>query len=115
MAGANPALTKTAGDRGGSPPTGVTPGLVPVVADGIDHAAVGLEELVRDLEHREEYTALGRPCGVAAALLTPDEFADAAFQSLRRAFLVDQTALEHVGLLDIDVLVVRQHRPRRKP
>lgn len=32
-----------------------------------------------------------------------------------RAFLVDQAALEHIGLLDVDVLVVGQHRTRFKP
>src|SRR5216684_3130171 len=48
---------------------GVTPGLVPVLAGGIDDAAVGLEELVGDLEDREHQPALGTPCDVAAARL----------------------------------------------
>src|SRR5437879_2855323 len=52
---------------------------------------------------------------LAAALLAPDEFAGLAFDALGRAFLVDEGTLEHVGLLDIDVLVIRQHRARRKP
>ena len=34
--------------------------------------------------------------------------------ALGRAFLVDQPAFQHVGLLDVDVLMVRQHRARRK-
>src|SRR6202162_5641859 len=93
----------------------VTPGLVPVLARGIDDAAVGLEELVGDLEDREHQSALRTPCDVAAALLAPDEFAGLALDALGRAFLVDQAALENVGLFDVDVLVVGQHRARCKP
>ena len=33
----------------------------------------------------------------------------------RRAFLIDELAFEHVGLLDLDVLVVGQHGAGRKP
>src|SRR3977135_1049348 len=94
---------------------GVTPGLVPILARGIDDAAVGLEELVGDLEDREHQSALRTPRDVPAALVAPDEFAGLAFDALRRAFLVDEAALENVGLLDMDVLVVRQHRTRREP
>src|SRR5216684_2359010 len=54
---------------------GVPPGLVPVLARGIDDAAVGLEELVGDLEDRKHQPALGTPRDVAAAWLAPDEFA----------------------------------------
>src|SRR5258705_6155139 len=52
----------------------MSPGLVPVLARGIDDAAVGLEELVGDLEDREHQPALRTPCDVAAALFAPDEF-----------------------------------------
>src|SRR4030088_832297 len=69
---------------------GVAPGLVPVLARGIDDATVGLEELVGDLEDRQHQPALGTPGDVAAALLAPDEFAGLAFDALRRAFLVDK-------------------------
>src|SRR6202051_609788 len=93
---------------------GVTPGLVPVLARGVDDAAVGLEELVGDLEDRKHQPALWTPGDVAAALLPPDEFTGLAFDALRRPFLVDQAALEHIGLLDMDVLVVRQHGAWRK-
>src|SRR3954453_7876981 len=85
---------------------GVTPGLVPVLARGIDDATVGLEELVGELEDREHQPPLGAPCDVPAALLAPDEFASFALDALRRSFLVDQAALEDVGLLDVDVLVI---------
>src|ERR1700688_4273343 len=94
---------------------GVTPGLLPVLARGIDGAAVGLEELVGDLEDREHQPALRAPRDVAAALLAPDEFAGPGLDALRRALLVDQAAFKNVGLLDIDVLVVGQYRARRKP
>src|ERR1700694_5199538 len=93
-----------------SAPGGVTPGLVPVLARGIDDTAVGLEELVGDLEDREHQPALGTPCDVAAARLAPDEFAGPGLDALGRTFFVDQMALDNVGLLDIDMLVVGQHR-----
>jgi hypothetical protein len=51
---------------------------------------------------------------VAAALFAPDEFAGLAFDALGRTFLVDERTFEHIGLLDIDVLVVGQYRARRK-
>src|SRR5216684_4498851 len=91
------------------------PGLVPVLARGIDDAAVGLEELVGNLEDREHQPALGTPRDVAAAWLAPDEFAGLGLDALCRAFLVDEVALQNVGLLDMDVLVVGQHRARLKP
>src|SRR5690242_3862124 len=90
----------------GSALAGVAPGFVPVLAGGVDDAAVGLEELVGDLEDREHQPAFGTPCDVAAALFAPDEFAGLAFDALCRAFLVDEAAFEHVGLLDVDMLVV---------
>src|SRR6266568_6530534 len=94
---------------------GMPPGFVPVLARGIDDAAVGLEELVGDLEDREHQPALRTPCDVAAALFAPDEFAGLGLDSLRRAFLVDEAALKNVGLLDVDMFVVGQHRARREP
>src|SRR5438093_6482210 len=90
------------------------PGRVPILARGIDDAAVGLEELVRHLEDREHQPAFGTPGDMAAALLAPDEFAGLAFDALRRPLLVDERAFEHVGLFDVDVLVVGQHRARRE-
>src|SRR3954453_14380810 len=83
---------------------GVAPGFVPVLARGVDDAAVGLEELVGDLEDREHQPALRAPCDMAAALFAPDEFAGLAFDALCRAFLVDEAAFEHVSLFDMDVL-----------
>src|SRR5687768_4173435 len=86
--------------------SGVPLGRVPILAGGVADATVGFEELVRDLEDREHQPALRTPGDMAAALLAPDEFAGLAFDALRRAFLVDKRAFEHVGLLDIDVLVI---------
>src|SRR5262249_55789381 len=51
---------------------------------------------------------------VAAAGLAPDELALSDLEALDRALLVDQPAFEHVGLLDLDVLVVGQHAARGK-
>ena len=81
---------------------------------GPNDAAVGFEELVGDLEDCEHQAALGTPGDMAAAGLAPDEFAGLAFDALCGAFLVDQRALEHIGLFDIDMLMVGQHRARRK-
>src|SRR5260370_5109081 len=50
---------------------GVSPGLVPVLARGIDDAAIGLEELVGDLEDREHKPALRTPSDAAAPRLPP--------------------------------------------
>src|SRR5258708_36102255 len=77
-----------------SAPGGVTPGLVPVLARGIDDAAVGLEELVGDLEDREHQPTFRTPCDVAAARLAPDEFARPGLDALRRALLFDNAAVE---------------------
>src|SRR5258706_2249574 len=89
----------------------VAPGLLPVAAEEVRDAAVALEELVRHLEHGEENAALGpRPGFVPAAGRAPDELAGLAL-----AFRADQAALEHIGLLDLDVLMVRQVRARRHP
>src|SRR2546430_13401530 len=80
---------------------GMSPGFVPILARGVDDAAVGLKELVRHLEDREHQPAFGTPGDMAATLLPPDEFAGLAFYALRRTFLVDERAFQHVGLLDI--------------
>src|SRR5262252_2452687 len=87
---------------------GVAPGLVPILAIGIDDAAISLEELVRDLEDREHQAAFRTPGDVAAVRLAPDELTGLAYDALGRTFLVDQRAFKHIGLLDIDMLVVRQ-------
>src|SRR5689334_18085595 len=91
---------------------GVTPGLIPVLAIGVDHAAVSLEELVRHLEDRKHQAALRTPGDMAAVRLAPYELAGLAFDTLRRPFLVDERALQHIGLLDIDVLMIWQHGAR---
>src|SRR5881398_1499260 len=78
-----------------SPLARMSPGLVPVLARGIDDAAVGLEELVGHLEDREHQPAFWTPGDMAAALLAPDEFAGLAFDALRRPLLVDERAFEH--------------------
>jgi hypothetical protein len=44
---------------------------------------------------------------MAAAGLAPDELAGTDGKPLRRAFLVDELTLKNIGLLDLDVLVVR--------
>src|SRR5580704_13681261 len=84
---------------------GMAPSLVPVLTGGVDDAAVGLEEFVRDLEDRQHQPALRTPGDMAAVRLAPDELAGLAFDAFRRAFLVDQRALKHIGLLDVDVLM----------
>src|SRR5439155_483666 len=82
------------------------PGLLSVLAEEIGLAPVGLIELVRDLEHGEHQAALRPGPGlVPAAGGAPDEFA-----GLAHAFAADQAALEHVGLLDPHMLVVRPPR-----
>src|SRR5882757_2043678 len=90
------------------------PGLIPILARGVDHAAVGLEELVRHLEDRKHQAALRTPGDMAAAGLAPDEFAGAATHARGRALLVDQRPFEHKRLLDIGVFMIGQHRARRK-
>src|SRR4051794_32377 len=62
---ANRRNCSSAGD--GSSVLGVTPGLVPILAGGIDDPAIGLEELIGDLEHREYQRAIRTPGGMAAA------------------------------------------------
>src|SRR5882724_1830673 len=93
----------------------MSPGLVPVLACGIDDAPVSLEELVGHLEDRKDQRAAWAPRDMAAARLAPDELARAAFHVFRRTFLVDQASLEHIALFDVDMLVVRQHRARLEP
>src|SRR5216684_5143161 len=90
------------------------PNLGPIVAGDISHAAVALEELVGDLEDREHEAALRAPSRVAAAGGTPDEIALGYCEAGVRTFAVHQLAFEHVGLLDLDVLMVGQHRAGRK-
>ena len=81
------------------------PGLFPVLARGIDDAAVGFEELVGDLEDREHQPALGTPGNVAAALFAPDKFAGLALDALGRAFLVDKAALKDIGANRISAVI----------
>src|SRR5262245_8199722 len=85
------------------------PYLVPVAPEEIGDAAVLLEELIRDLEHREEQATLrAGPCLMPAARGTPHELPCVAL-----TFGADQAAFEHVGLLDSHVLVVGKARARR--
>jgi len=67
--------------------------------------------------------SISPPSGVHATLagagFAPDEFAGADSQIFCRAFLVDELALEHISLLDPDVLMVgkrgagaQPHQPR---
>src|SRR6267378_264121 len=90
------------------------PNLGPIAAGDISHAAVALEELVGYLEDREHEAALRAPSRVAAAGGTPDEVALGYRETGVRTFPVHQLAFEHVGLLDLDVLMVGQHRAGRK-
>src|SRR5690242_4371295 len=92
----------------------VAPGLVPILAGCIDDPPVGLEKFVGDLKNREHQPAFRTPGDVTATGLTPDELAGSRLDPFRWTFLVDQMAFEDIGLLDIDVLVVRQHRARCK-
>src|SRR5258708_11986468 len=106
-------------EKGGSEqvslPGCMTPGLVPILARGIDDAAVGLEELVGDLEDCEHQPALRTPCDVAAALLAPDEFAGLALDTPSLAFLFDHAPLELAGILDVNIPLVQHHPARLKP
>ena len=54
-----------------------SPHALPVLAIGIGDAAVALEELVWELEHREHHAALGRPGDVPAPRRAPHELAGA--------------------------------------
>src|SRR6202453_2227089 len=92
----------------------VAPKLVPGFAGKIRNAPVLLEEFVRHLEHCQHQAALGRAGNMAAGGFAPDEFTGADTEPFRWTFLIDQPALEHVSLLDLDVFVVRQHRARRE-
>src|SRR5258708_22520097 len=93
------------------PPENAAPGLFPIVAEKIDDAPVGLEELVRRLEHGEHQPALrARPGLVAAARRAPDAVARPAF-----ALAPDQAAFAPVRLLDQHLLGIRQPRTPRPP
>src|SRR5262249_5982712 len=78
----------------------------PVLPGDVGHAAVALVELIGNLEHRQHQPALGRPGDVAAAGLTPHEFAGLDLEAGGGALLVHQLAFEHIGLLDLHMLVV---------
>src|SRR5262249_46451422 len=92
----------------------VSPQLIPIFPAEIGHTAIALVELVGNLKHCEHQPALGRPGDVTAAWFAPDKFTRIHFESRRQPFLVDQIALEDVGLLDPDVLMIGQDRARRK-
>src|SRR5690348_5108152 len=80
------------------------PHALPILAVRICHPPVALEELVGDLEHRQHQAAVRAPGDVAASGLAPDELALLDLEALGRTLLVDQAALQPVGLLDLHVL-----------
>ena len=75
--------------------------------------ATGLEELVGHLEEGDHHAALGCPGGVAGPGRAGHVLAGVNGETFFRAFLVLEAAFEHVGLLDLDVLVIGQRRARR--
>src|SRR6185295_14199946 len=82
----------------------LAPGCVPVLAADVGLAAVGLVELVRNLEDCEHQAALRPDPGlVPAPGRAPDEFAGLAL-----ALATDEAPLQHVSLLDAHVLMVGQ-------
>src|SRR5262249_42259237 len=91
-----------------------TPHLRPIAARDGGGAAVGLEELVGPLEDREHQPALRAPRRVAAAGGAPDKIALRDREARVRTGAVYQLAFEHIGLLDLDVLMVGEHRAGRK-
>src|SRR3954454_19319965 len=101
--------------RLGTALTGMAPALVPVLARGVHDPSVGLEELVRHLKDRQHQPALRAPCDMTAPGLAPDEFTGLRLDALCRSFLVHEVALENIGLLDPDVLMIGQHRARLEP
>jgi hypothetical protein len=90
----------------------VPPGRLPVLAAGVEHLAILLEEFVRHLEDRDHLAAIRTPGDVPAACRPPDEFPGLHLETGVGAFLVDQRSFEHVSLLDQDMLVIRQRRAR---
>src|ERR1700684_540386 len=82
------------------------PEAIPIGPGNVGHAAVGIEEFVRRLKHGEHQAALGCPGHVSAAWLAPDEFARPNAKAFGGPLLIYKLALEHVGLLDLDVFVV---------
>src|SRR6516164_4460364 len=86
----------------------------PVLPGDVGHAAVALVELIGNLEHRQHQPALGRPGDMTAADLAPREFAGLDLEAGSGTLLVHELALEHVGLLDLHMLVVGQNGSRRK-
>src|SRR3954468_830789 len=87
----------------------VAPGLLPVAAEEVRDAAVGLEESIRHLEHGEEDAAFRpSPRFVPTTGRPPNELPGFAL-----AFGANQAAFEHISLLDLDVLMVGQVRARR--
>src|ERR1700730_17552677 len=93
-------------------PVNRAPNLCPVAARDVGHAAVAFEEFVGHLEDREHQSALRAPGRVAAASWAPDEIALGYREAGVRTFAVNQLAFDHIGLLDLDVLVVGQHCAR---
>src|ERR1700734_1327968 len=84
-------------------PEHMPPKCIPVGAGNVGHPAVLFEKLVGHLKHGKHKPALGRAGDVAAAGLAPDELAGTDAQALGRTFLIDQPALEHISLLDLDM------------
>src|SRR5215475_12911126 len=93
---------------------GRAPHLCPITAADVGHAAVALKELVGHLEDREHEAALRAPSRVAAPRGAPDEITRRYREASIGTFSVHQLALEYVGLLDLDVLMVGEHGAGRK-
>src|SRR6516162_8273596 len=92
----------------------VAPDGFPVLPADIGHAAVALVELIGNLKHRQHQPALGRPGDMAATALAPDELAGLDLEPRGGTFLVHELALEHVGLLDLHMLMVGKNGSGRK-
>jgi len=89
------------------------PDTLPVLSAHVGDAPVALEEFVRDLKHCEHEGTLGCPGDMPAARLAPDKLPGIDFGARSRPLLVHELALDHVGLLDLDMLMIGQSRPRR--
>src|SRR5262249_39427052 len=94
---------------------GVTPHALPLIARHVGYAPVAIEEFVGYLEDRKHQPALRAPGHMTTADLAPHELAGTDLEPGGGAFLVDELALDHPGLLDLHVLMIGQHGTGRKP
>src|SRR5882672_11597904 len=84
------------------------PNRFPIGTGHVHDPAVAFEESVRNLEERKHQAAIRRVSAVATAGRTPDELAGLALDARVGSALVDQVPLEHPGLLDEHMFVIRQ-------